>query len=511
MSLNYILIWMVGVSCAAVLVRGLRLSASHYRGWLLVHGLLLLWLGAGLLWFPSAAGYASATAWLIFVLTPSLAMRLVWRWTMQQRYTAAFRLAHLLRLLHPFDLNRHRPALLRAMRLAQRGQMQEALNTLRRLVACGGAAGRAAAAQMFRITGRWEELVEWINTGISPTALLQDVGILMSYLRALGETGDLQRMQWTYAQYGGALENSPHRPSRDFCRMMMLAFDGNTAAVDRLLSETLDWLPVTTQEFWRATAEAAAGQTERSRQRLLRLMEWETDAVARAAIERRLDKPLALGTGTVTEEATGETTTAWLGLGWRTAHMTLALATMNVMMFALELLAGGAEDERVLFQLGALSAGAVVEGDWWRLLTAMFLHAGWLHLSMNLIGLLLLGPFVEASLGGWKFLAIYLFSGLASALFVVAITRAGLIADDLLVGASGGIMGLVGATASVLARHWQAARSRVALQRLRRVALAVGLQVVFDLVTPQVSLAAHSSGVVVGCVVAFLFTMESDS
>jgi len=508
MNLNYILIWIVGVSAAVVLVRMARMSARLHRGWIVVNSALLALLGAGLLWFPEQAGYAAGAAWLAFVLGPSLGARVTWRWAMQQRYAAAWRLAVVLRWLHPFDADRHRPGLLRAMRLAQRGETEEALKILRRLVACGGPAGRAAAAQTYRITGRWEELVEWVNGSVGPTGLLRDVGVLLSYVRALGETGDLERMQWVYAQYGGALERADHRPSRDLCRMMMLAFCGQTAAVERLLSESLDWLPVTTQEFWRATAEAAAGESLESQQRLTRLLEWETDAVARAAIERRLQVPLAIGTEMLIDSDFEETTEARVGFGWRTARMTQALVAMNVAMFALEMLSGGSENESVLFQLGALSATAVAEGDWWRLLTAMFLHAGWLHLGMNMLGLLLLGPFVETNLGRLKFMATYLFSGLASMGFVVALVHWRLTQDDLLVGASGGIMGLIGATAIILLRNWRAGRSRVALQRLQRVALAIALQVVFDLVTPQVSMAAHTSGVVAGCVVALLLTLE---
>jgi len=508
MNLNYILIWMVGVSAAVVLVRVARMSARLYRGWIVVNGALLALLGAGLLWFPELAGYAAGAAWLVFVLAPSLGTRLAWRWAMQQRYAAAWRLAVVLRCLHPFDADRHRPGLLRAMRLAQRGESEEALKILRRLVACGGVAGRAAAAQMYRMTGRWEELVEWVNGSTGPTGLLRDVGVLLSYMRALGETGDLERMQWVYAQYGGALERSDHRRSRDFCRMMMLAFCGQTVAVEQLLSESLDWLPVTAQEFWRATAEAAAGETQKSQQRLTRLLEWETDAVARAAIERRLHVPLAIGTETMGDFVLEEAPEARPAFGWRTAYMTQALVAMNVAMFALEMLAGGSENESVLFDLGALSATAVAAGDWWRLLAAMFLHAGWLHLAMNMLGLLLLGPFVETSLGRLKFVFTYLLSGLASMAFVVAMARWRLMPDDLLVGASGSIMGLIGATAIVLLRSWRTGRSRVALQRLQRVALAVGLQVVFDLVTPQVSMAAHTSGVVAGCVVALLLTLE---
>ncbi len=506
MDLNYILIWAVAFSAGMVLVRAIRTKALAYRGWVIVNGGILVLLAAGLMLFPSLAGIVSGIAWMVFVLLPLLGSRLVWRWAMAQRYSAAWRLAMALAWLHPFEPDRHRPQLLRAMWLAQRGESEEAMHILQRLAAFGGLTGRAAAAQMYRINGRWEELVDWVNSSVGMTGLLRDVGLLLSYLRALGETGDLQRMLWVYAQCGGALEQSGHQPSRDYARMMVLAFCGRTTAVERLLSESLDWLPVTAQEFWRATAETAAGQTEKARQRLTRLLEWETDAVAQAAIARRLAFPLPVASETDIVPFLEEQTEPRPQFRWRAAHATQILIGINVVMFLLETLAGGSTDEHVLYEMGAVSATAVFNGDAWRLLAAMFLHCGWLHLVMNMLGLLLLGPFVEVTLGRLKFMAVYLFSGVASMGFVVVLSWERVIQDDLLVGASGSIMGLVGAMAIIWLRTWRVARSRLALQRLQRVALVIGLQVLFDLMTPQVSMAAHASGVVAGSLAAFLLT-----
>ena len=355
MDLNYILIWMVGVSAAVTLVRLTRMGARLYRGWIIVNGGLLALLGAGLACFPAWAGYVTGAGWMLFVLIPSFGTRVVWRWGMQQRYVAAWRLAMVLRWLHPFDVDRCRPSLLWAMWLAQRGETEKAVGILRRLVAHGGMTGRAAAAQMYRIAGRWEELVEWVDNSVGMSGLLRDVGVLLSYVRALGETGNLERMLWVYAQYGGALERSGHQPSRNLCRMMMMAFCGRTAAVEELLLESLDWLPVTAQEFWRATAEAAAGEADKSRQRLTRLLEWETDMVARAAIERRLSVPVKVATETMVESVLEETEEPRAVFSWRTAYVTQAIIAMNVAMFALEIFAGGSENEMVLVKLGAVS------------------------------------------------------------------------------------------------------------------------------------------------------------
>jgi rhomboid protease GluP len=89
----------------------------------------------------------------------------------------------------------------------------------------------------------------------------------------------------------------------------------------------------------------------------------------------------------------------------------------------------------------------------------------------------------------------YLISGLASGAGVVALTVIGLVQPAQLIGASGSIMGIVGAWAGFLLRHRYAPHAR---QRLANVGLIVAIQIAFDLSTPQVSMAAHLCGLIAG-------------
>lgn len=73
--------------------------------------------------------------------------------------------------------------------------------------------------------------------------------------------------------------------------------------------------------------------------------------------------------------------------GHKIAIATYGLVSLNLLVFALEMAQGGSENLDTLYQLGALSPQEVWAGQWWRLLTANFLHFGWLHLLTNLIGL----------------------------------------------------------------------------------------------------------------------------
>jgi membrane associated rhomboid family serine protease len=186
----------------------------------------------------------------------------------------------------------------------------------------------------------------------------------------------------------------------------------------------------------------------------------------------------------------------------RSAPAVFVLIVVNVLAFLYEIYAGGWNDPDVLHRIGAVESDAVVaQGEYWRLFTALFLHAGFLHLGFNLFALYVLGPPLERSIGTIRFLACYLISGVASSAGVVALTEIGLVQPAQLIGASGCIMGAVGAWAGLLLRHRHAPFAK---QRLANIGLIIAIQIAFDLSTPQVSMAAHMCGLVAGFFVGLL-------
>ncbi len=180
---------------------------------------------------------------------------------------------------------------------------------------------------------------------------------------------------------------------------------------------------------------------------------------------------------------------------WK-APAVLVFILLNIAVFLFEISFGDWTDPGTLHQLGALEPYAVVvQGEYWRLFTALFLHAGSAHLFFNLFALYVLGPPLERSIGALRFAACYLISGFGSSGGVVLLTMFGLVHATQLVGASGCVMGIVGAWAGFLLRHHHVPRAR---QRLANVAMIVVIQVAFDLSTPQVSMAAHLCGLITG-------------
>src|SRR5262245_6983525 len=105
-----------------------------------------------------------------------------------------------------------------------------------------------------------------------------------------------------------------------------------------------------------------------------------------------------------TERAPGEVTTARpagrrrLSLPW----LTFALIAANLAVAAVFIAlggAGGSENTALQIFLGAKTNSLIEGGDYWRLVTANFLHIGWPHLLTNMLALLFLGSLVEAFYG----------------------------------------------------------------------------------------------------------------
>jgi membrane associated rhomboid family serine protease len=191
----------------------------------------------------------------------------------------------------------------------------------------------------------------------------------------------------------------------------------------------------------------------------------------------------------------------------RRARAVFIFILLNIAAFLFEISAGDWRDPVILHQLGALEPYAViVEGEYWRLFTALFLHGGSTHLLFNIFALYVLGPPLERSIGAVRFAACYLVSGLGSSAGVVLLTLLGLIRTIQLVGASGCVMGIVGGLAGFLIRH---RHTPGAAQRLTNIAIIVAIQIVFDLSTPQVSMAAHLCGLITGFVVVLIIAPKT--
>jgi membrane associated rhomboid family serine protease len=171
------------------------------------------------------------------------------------------------------------------------------------------------------------------------------------------------------------------------------------------------------------------------------------------------------------------------------AIVTKILIAINVAVYLLELAAGGRLDGtgNEIYAKGVLYGPFVADGDWWRLLTATFLHGGPFHLGLNMLALWWFGSAVEEVLGRGRYLLLYLVSGLAGSAGALLFTP-----DTPTVGASGALFGILGA-AVVLERQGTHVFGGAALG-------IIAINLVFTFAVPGISIGGHLGGLVGGAV-----------
>jgi len=175
--------------------------------------------------------------------------------------------------------------------------------------------------------------------------------------------------------------------------------------------------------------------------------------------------------------------------------VTRVLIAVNVAIYLLELAAGGTVSGtgNWLYNNGVLLGPLVAQGDWWRLITAPFLHYGPLHLGMNMLVLWFIGPALEEYFGAWRYLLLYVVAGLAGSAGALILSP-----DALTVGASGAIWGLMGAAVLLEAR-------RIYVFGGQAMGLVV-FNLIFTLLIPGVSIGGHIAGGIGGALAALAFT-----
>ncbi|ARV58705.1 rhomboid family intramembrane serine protease [Nostocales cyanobacterium HT-58-2] len=519
MDLNHILIWIVCLSCFSTMTSASRISAQNNRGWVIVSGFILIVIAILCYFTPSISGLIGACLWGILVIVPSLGNRKVDRLVAQQDFGYASRVARFISWLHPLDGWREQPEVLRALELGQRGSVAEAVAILNRHQTATTSTGRAATVTLYQMEARWEELLVWIQENVSEAVLQKDFDTLVCYVRSLGETGDINGMLQAWERYEHSLEKIPNLRTRHLARLYVLAFCGQTEQVAVLLSGPLANYSNSIKLFWLATADQAAGKDIIAYEQFLSISN-ASDIRIRNAIARRLSQPVVVAESALTEKSKQillristeiEYEARYSGgvsVKPRQAIATYFLISLNVLAFAVEVKLGGSTNLNNLYRLGALVPEEVVAGSWWRLLSAAFLHFGFLHLLLNMFGLYLFGRLVEFAFGIPQFLLLYFTSAIGSMLAVTYLSVMGYSETNFVVGASGCVMGLVGAFAAVLLHDWRRKKTRLAARSLRGIVTLILLQVIFDLTTPQISFVGHTSGLIVGFVMGIILKMS---
>jgi len=176
------------------------------------------------------------------------------------------------------------------------------------------------------------------------------------------------------------------------------------------------------------------------------------------------------------------------------ALVTKTLIAINVGIYLLTAVQGRGLNSPggTLFFKMALFGPAVAAGDWWRLITAAFLHANIIHIAFNMLALWWFGAPVENYLGRVRFLGLYFVSGLAGSAGALVVTP-----TAVTVGASGAIFGILGAMAIL---EWQAT-GRLAGNAMTLIVINLAL----SFAIAGISIGGHIGGLIGGVLATLAF------
>ena len=187
----------------------------------------------------------------------------------------------------------------------------------------------------------------------------------------------------------------------------------------------------------------------------------------------------------------------------RSNPFTYLFIGVNLGMFALLWLAGGmdlmAADIEALVALGAKQNALIDQGQYWRFITLMFLHIGFIHLFFNNYALWIVGQEIERLYGSARFVVIYLLTGLAGSVASYFYNP-----EATSAGASGAIFGLFGLLATFAFRYRKEIPQSISSQIKRQVLPLIAINLGIGFLIKMVDNSAHIGGLLTGCLLGLL-------
>jgi membrane associated rhomboid family serine protease/tetratricopeptide (TPR) repeat protein len=471
---------------------------------------------------PGAVG-AGAGACLL-ILGP-LARGAARRLAANERFTVAKLMLDIAEVLAPGSGVPDEKALLAAMREIRDGNIEQAVQALTAAKDRAPADARLAIderiAMLYLASYRWDEAISHAEENLfgaipqtgegapGPVAIRRALGIAphvwVELLGAYGYQGDLDQAARMLARLEDVCAGRPdatiwlHRG-----RLIFLALSGRVDAVQKLVEPRRSrHMKSAARAYWLAVAHERHGDValaESTYGKARARSHGRPRVLIDQALERlKSPKPVELGAAAneIIARVEAEPPPAVIERARPRGPVAtrILMATLVAPAVAIALLLGSSTDDGVLIRAGALIHQLVAKGEWWRLISCIFVHGGGFHLFVNFVGLWLLGRLSEELFGPWRTLAVFAIAGLGGS------TASYLATHAISVGASGAIFGLLGAVFIELT--WHRKRHRLAWTRgvwgsLVVVALA---QVGTDFFYPITDHWAHAGGLFAGVVV----------
>jgi rhomboid protease GluP len=466
-------LWVVALNSLVLLFVVARRSLRAQAGYAILLAANLA-LSAGLLVtsnVDSPLAFVSIGAFVFMVLLPPIVDRAAHRAVTAERMKLALTLSAIRELLQPGAEARQLRRALNRLARVRGGEADEVIAELSEKI--GSAEGPARLGlQMQKLSvilyaRRWSQAIEYFEDNLPFEITAFNPTLAAGLIRAYGETGRLDRM----AHVSASLEDSPgvsqvaaSEPLAQ-ARMIFLAFCGRHDALLRLLEERSGFaqsVEPEMREVWIGIAFKMDGRKKEARAHLERAHRRLKGPSARRELKRHLDtldeleppvdelsdEGLQLQAEKVLERASVQAALPRLRGGrlYKIAPVTAGLVIVNVIIWlGLELVGSGSGDPATLIAAGANLKPAVKAGDYYRLVSSLFLHAHIVHLGLNMLVLAILGRLAEQLVGSARFFLVFVLSGVAGSGASLLFGEA-----PLSVGASGSIFGVLGAMVAAL-------------------------------------------------------------
>ena len=355
--------------------------------------------------------------------------------------------------------------------LGNYGVVQLACRRVQELQPVGGAEGMTAQALLDLLDHRYERAQEYIDKAIEISPGVAYMYALRSYLlRALGQDYDanLARARAARLAFGAHFENC-------FPPMEERYSSGYRAASPTPLPTNN---PDSGNTSINSTTESKESRDSGSRQKSAEPSWQRPNQMQRQIIRTRF------------------------ALSRYANLITYTLIAINVVIYLIMAALSGSLNisTQVLVNFGAQVNPFVAQGQFWRIFTAMFLHFSIFHIGLNMLSLFFIGSAVEVFYGKWRYLAIYLLSGIIGGIVTYLLGPNAMVISA---GASGAIFGVFGALGVFYFTN-RRALGGYGTGAIGNWVFWLALNIVFDISNPSIGLADHIGGLIAGIVIAAL-------
>jgi rhomboid protease GluP len=437
----------------------------------------------------------------LFVFIPALVRIAFSRFNLKGHHKLAVRFAQIYLILHPSESSR---TLKTQLDLLEKGYSEDADLIISKPENNQDEQAVLKYLTQLTIANRWQDVIDWTDHKDSKTNNKTMIATMAPFhIRALGELGRFQDLCLYYPELIKFDVGSSY-----LMQLMIASFLGDEELVNQVTSGPLAAFETDRKRYWQAIAIRFANENG-YRKTMEQLLSASSASIRRAASNRLKigpeQKPQGENVDRVLADIKTTLSVRRVSLKKTKPILTYAYAVVLILIWGIQEYLGGSTNSAVLEQLGAVNAYAVLAGDYWRLLTANFLHFGALHLVMNVGSLLAIGPLAEDFVGRIRYgllIALLTCTGIST---VISLGAGGIIPIQTMVGASSVIMGIIGFELASSLRVWRQTGHREAKKRLWLWIAIVGLQTITDFFVVQVSLLAHLSGVIWGVFFAQLF------